>query len=118
MTSSIRFIIEFTIAEGKLDELKKLQTTAIETTKGKDSGALSYEFFFNDDESKLYALEWYKDSEAVLSHLEIVGEILNQLLAVSQPTRFEVFGSPSDELVEALAPFSPKVLNHWGGFTR
>ena len=118
MTKTIRVVIEFKISAGKLVDVKKTLNAAIETTKAKDTGALGYEFFFNNDESALYALETYKDSAAVLSHFALIGDLLNELMANAQPSRMEVFGEPSDELAAALEPFSPSVFKHWGGFTR
>ena len=118
MSYSIRFVVEFTVNEGKLDIVKQLLTPLIETVEAKDSGALSYEFFFNNDESKFYILEWYKDSEAALAHMGIVKDPLSRLLEVSQGTRFEIFGNASDKLVQALTPFGAQFFKHWGGFTR
>ena len=98
--------------------MKEILTAAIETTQSKDQGALGYEFFFNDEETKYYAFEWYKDSPSVLKHIEIAGEHINNLFTVSQATRFEVFGNPSDELINALEPFSAVCYSHRDGFTR
>ncbi len=118
MTESIRMVIEFAINPGKIDEVKEILTAAVKTTQSKDQGALSYEFFFNSEETKYYTFEWYKDSPSVLKHIEIAGEHINKLFTVSQATRFEVFGNPSDELTKALDPFSAVCYSHWGGFTR
>ena len=118
MTNSIRFVIEFITAEGELDTVKKVLTTAIETVNANDPGALSYEFFFNHDESRLYAVEWYKDSDAALAHLGIVGKILPKLLEVARVNRFQIFGNPSEGLVQALDPLGIQIITHWDGFTR
>ena len=91
---------------------------AIDTCEQKDPGLLSYEFFFNGDESKMYAVEWYKDSAAVMSHMGLVGDTPNQLLEAAPVSRAEVFGNASDELIEAFAPFKAQYYRHWGGFTR
>jgi quinol monooxygenase YgiN len=118
MERSIRFVVEFTINDGKREAVKQLLTPLIEMVEAKDSGALSYEFFFNKDESKFYVLEWYKDSEAALNHMGIVKEYLSKLLEVSQVTRFEIFGNASEKLVEGLTPLGAQFFTHWGGFTR
>lgn len=49
-------------------------------------------------------------SEAVLEHIANLGATLGAILAVCDWT-FEVFGSPSPELVEAAAGLSPKVYS-------
>ena len=118
MTNAIRLVIECSVPAGKSGDVKKLLQNAIDICEEKDMGLLSYEFFFNKDESRLYAVEWYKDSWAVLAHLGIVGDALNQLLEAAPMSRAEVFGNASAELIEAFAPFKAKFYKHWGGFTR
>ena len=118
MGNAIQFVIEFIPGEGKMDHMKKVLTTAIETVEQKDQGALSYEFFFDEAETKLYAVERYIDADAALAHLGLVAEILPKLLEVAQVNRFQVFGNPSEGLVQALAPLGVQVLEYWNGFSR
>lgn len=118
MSRLIWMIGEFTVKEGQLDTVKTLLKTCIETVKAKDRRVLSYQFFFNDDESKLYIIECYEDSEAVLAHVEIIGDLFFKLIEVAPMTRGEIFGNASDELVQALAPSGPQFFKYWGGFTR
>ncbi len=79
---------------------------------------MDYEFYFNDESTKVYAVERYKDSEAVMAHLGIVGETLTKLLEVAPIARAEVFGKPSSEVLQALESFEARVFRHWGGFSR
>ena len=118
MTDSIRLVIQVSIPTGRAAELKSIQLKAIDLCREKDSGLLSYEFFFNDVESEMYAVEWYKDSAAVLAHLGMVGEILNKLMDIGTITRAEVFGDASAQLIEAFEPFKASFFKHWDGFTR
>ena len=98
--------------------MKQLLIPLIKTVETEDSGALSYEFFFNNDESQFYVLEWYKDSEAALGHMGLVNETISKLLEVSQLTRFEIFGKASEKLVQGLTPLGVQFFKHWKGFTR
>ena len=79
---------------------------------------MSYEFFFNKNESKFYVLEWYKDSDAALAHMGLVNEMLGKILEVSKVARFEIFGNASDALIEGLTPLGAQFFTHCGGFTR
>jgi hypothetical protein len=54
--------------------------------------------------------ETYRDSEAVLEHIANLGPTLGAILKVADWT-FEVFGSPSPELVQAAAGLSPKIYS-------
>ena len=118
MTSEIRIVGEFTINEGKTEAFKELIKTAIETVRSNEPDTLRYEFYFNEDETACYPLELFRNSQAVLTHLEDVGAIVSKLSEVAQITRVEIYGNASDELKQALAPFGAKFFKHWGGFTR
>jgi quinol monooxygenase YgiN len=118
MATAIRLVLQCSVPAGKDGEVKELLRSLIDTCKKNDPGLLSYEFFFNDTGSEMYAMEWYKDSAAVMTHMGIGGETLNQLLGTIQITRAEVFGNASDELIEAFEPFKAKFTKHWDGFTR
>ena len=122
MTDQILLVAEFTIQDGKSDAFKKLLRAAIEIAieivRSKEPDALSYEFYPGNHESKCYAVELYKDSKALLAHIENVGGILPQVLEVSQFSRLEIYGNATDELREAVAPFGAKIFFHLDGFTR
>ena len=118
MNTEIRIVGEFTIAEGKTDAFKELIGTAIERVRSNEPDTLTYEFYFSDDETKCYALELYRDSQALLTHVEDVGEILPKILAVAQITSLEIFGNATKELKEGLASFGAKFFTHWSGFKR
>ncbi len=118
MTTSIQTVVEFTINDGKIDTFKQLGKEYIELVKANEPNMLSYQFYFNDDESRCYALEFYKDSEAVFAHLENVAEVTPRALEVSQIIRVEIFGNVSDELREAVSALNPQINKHWDGITR
>lgn len=116
MTTRIRLVAEFTIADGKTEEFRKLAAEAIEITQAYDQGALGYEFFFNKDGTKCRAIEQYKDSAATLVHFGIVSEVFASMMEIAQMTQGELYGEPSPELVEACAMFGTKVYRYWSGF--
>lgn len=118
MMNPIQLVVEFAIPDGKLDAVKKLVAAAIEIVEANEPGALSYQYYFNDDESQLYLLELHRDAQAVLGHLANAGEIIGQLLETTQVVRLQIFGDLSDDLEQAVAPFSPQVFKSWDGFTR
>jgi quinol monooxygenase YgiN len=119
ITSEIQIVVEMTISAGKLDAFKMLQEV-IDTVKTEEPGILAYQFYFNSDESKCYSLEWYKDSQSALSHLEKVGPDMQKMSELFTATRFEVFGNPSPELEKALTGFGvgASFFKYWTGFNR
>ena len=100
------------IYDGKLEEFKKVARACMDSVRTNDSGTLQYDWFFNSDQTEAVVRETYRDSEAVLEHIANVGKNAQALLAVCDLT-IEVFGSPSEQLLEALGDFSPRVYSHF-----
>jgi quinol monooxygenase YgiN len=115
---TITLVVEFSITPGNDKQFKTLMRQAVEATQQKDLGALGYQLYFNHDESKCYSIEVYRDSEAVLRHLDTVSEIARPLFEICATTRFEIFGSPSAELLKEFEASAPKIYSHWDGYTR
>ncbi len=96
------------IHEGKLEEFKALAAECMRMAREMDSGTLQYDWFLNEAQTECVVREAYRDSEAVLEHIANLGATMRAIVSVCDWT-FEVFGSPSPELVEAAAGLSPKV---------
>lgn len=109
---------EYSIASGKTETFRRLIEKVIELEHAKGQDVLNYEFFFNDDETKFYAIELFRDSEAVLTHLQRASDIIPKILEVAELTRFEIYGNATEALRDAMAPFGAKMFGHWAGFTR
>ena len=118
MTDYIRVVAELSISEGKIDEFKKKAAAFIERVEANEPDTLSFELFLSDDESKCYTTEKYEESEALMAHLGNIGDLLGPIFEIAPLTGLMIFGSPSDELRQALAPLSPTFFEHWNGFTR
>jgi quinol monooxygenase YgiN len=107
---SIQLTARAAIHEGKHEEFKVLAAECMRTVRERDSGTLQYDWFLNEAQAECVVRETYRDSEAVLEHIANLGATLGAILAVCDWT-FEVFGSPSPELVAAAAGLSPKVYS-------
>jgi hypothetical protein len=95
MTQDIRKVVELTINEGRLDEFKQVANEC----------------------NKCYILEWYKDSQALLAHLDNIRDLYEPLFKVSHITRIEVFGNPSLKVRQAHLP-GTKFFDYWAGIRR
>jgi len=98
------------IHDGKLDAFEELAARCMDSVRTKDSGTLQYDWFFNDDRTECVVRETYRDSDAVLEHVANLGDTLGELLAVCD-LDLEVFGTPTDELVEATKGLAPRVYS-------
>ena len=102
------------IHDGMLDASKATATACIESVRAKDTGTLQYDWFFSDDRSLCLVRERYRDSEALLDHIDNLGELLGTLLEACDIS-VEIFGEPSTELVEATAGIPTKVYSFYHG---
>jgi len=102
------------IPKDNLSEFKRLAGEALEITAD-EPYVLQYDWFFNADESKCVVREIYADSDAVLSHLGLVGDLLGKIIEVGGGIEIEVFGDPSDALLEATAALQPSVYAYFQG---
>ncbi|MCV7065910.1 antibiotic biosynthesis monooxygenase [Mycolicibacterium farcinogenes] len=102
------------IASEKLEPFKALAKEAVVAVRG-ESGALQYDWFLNEDETKCVVLEKYQDSAAVLAHMANAGALIGQLAALGGGLDLEVFGDVSSELQQVLAATRPVVFATFAG---
>ena len=97
----------FEVMDGKLDEFKALGPRVVATTQS-ETGCLHYAFSFNG--STAHCREGYEDANALLAHLENVGELLGQALQIAKIVRLEVHGPAAEleKLREPMASLSPE----------
>ena len=98
----------FAIHEGKADEFMRLARRSMEITRARDTGTLQYDWFMNADRTECVLRERYRDSTAVLEHAMNIGGLMPEFMAVCVPA-VEIYGTPSDELSQALAGLGPRV---------
>lgn len=117
MTDRIRMVAEFTIKPENLAAFKRLVGQLVDLVTRNEPGALSYEWFFNDDESVCTIIEVYKDVQAVNAHMANVGPTLNEIIAVA-PMTFKIFGAVPDEMKPTVASMGGTVHTPFTGITR
>ena len=87
---------------GKLDHFKIAMRAFVEKTAG-ETNNLYYEFTIKGDE--IFCREGYVGAEAVLTHLDNVGPLLQEALKISDLTRLEFHG-PAEELEKLKGPLA------------
>ncbi len=117
MTDRIRMVAEFTIKPENLALFKRLVGQIVDLVTRNEPDALSYEWFFNDDESVCTILEVYKDVQAVNAHMANVGPTLYEIMAVA-PMTFKMFGAVPDEMKPTVASMGGTVHTPFTGVTR
>lgn len=118
MADAVSWLLEVEVNEGRLEEFRTLMEEMVESTR-QEEGTLAYEWFIGDDDRTVHIYERYADSSAVLVHLGGFGEKwAGRFLGAVRPTRFSVYGDPSDEVRKGLSALGPVFLRPFGGFAR
>lgn len=96
----------FKVPPDKLAFLKAILPEFAAKTRD-ETGNLFYEFTINGDE--VFCREGYVNAEALLEHLDNVGEMLNATLKMAELVRLEVHGPTVQlqKLKEPLAHLNP-----------
>jgi quinol monooxygenase YgiN len=97
------------VSSSNLAEFKKVAAHALEITKG-EPGVLQYDWFFDDTQTVCVVREAYRDSEALLAHIANLGEALNTLSELGGGCELEMFGDPSLQLVDVMAPLQRSIF--------
>jgi hypothetical protein len=92
----------FKVHPGKLDAASALYPRFVEKTKTEPK-CLYYEFTRNGD--VVFCREGYIGAEGALAHLENVGEVLGEMLKISDLVRLEIHG-PAEELEKLKGPLA------------
>jgi quinol monooxygenase YgiN len=116
MTENIYWTINATIKEGCLEGLKEHIVKMVEITKTEE-GALNYEFWLNDDSTRIFIHERYVNSEAAIAHIQNVGPHLGPFLDAVEMDPIVILGNLSDEGKAAFAPFGASYTQDLNGFT-
>ena len=115
----VYFIVDLTIAEGKLDQFQAIAENMVVGTN-EEAGALAYEFYLDTEQRQCRLIEIYSGSDAALAHCQgrVVQELVPKLLGVSSLTGFSVYGDLSAEAAELLTQVGAQLFTTWRGFNR
>jgi quinol monooxygenase YgiN len=91
------------VSRSNLAEFKQVAAHALEIAKG-EPGVLQYDWFFDDTHTVCLVQETYQDSEALLAHITTMGDVLNMLSELGGGCQLEMFGDPSPQLLDVMAP--------------
>jgi quinol monooxygenase YgiN len=116
---TVRFNVDLTIQEGKLDAFQAVAQTMIAGTQ-KEPGAVGYDWCLSSDRKRCRIVETYADQNAVLAHLTspVVQELVPKLLQTATLNRFEVYGDPGPKAAEILAGVGAEIFPFWHGISR
>lgn len=98
----IELIARFTLHPGTSEQFRSLMKTCIEQVRKNETGNLRYDWYHNEDGTVYKVVETYANAEAVMAHMQNVGQYLAQFMDITDFSG-EVFGNLPKELVAAFA---------------
>lgn len=92
----------FEVPEENLAAFKALGPQFVDKTRN-EAGCMHYAFSFNGNSA--HCREGYANAEAVLAHLQNVGELLGEALKIAKIVRLEVH-APAQEIEKLRGPMA------------
>jgi quinol monooxygenase YgiN len=118
MREEISWVCSVTVKPGLLAEFKQVVAPLVAATK-EEPGALAYEYHVGDDQSTVHIFERYRDSNAVVAHVEqTFARFAERFIALATVTGFIVYGTPNAEARKILDGFGAVYMTPFDGFTR
>ena len=119
MPAEVSWILEASFQPGREKDFRSLVDEMVTATHANEPGTLNYEWSTSADGSVCHIFERYVDSAAVTIHLATFGEKnASRFLEVLKPVRFVVYGSPNQDVKNALAAFKTVYMQPVNGFSR
>ncbi|HFC01320.1 MAG TPA: hypothetical protein ENJ53_10990 [Phaeodactylibacter sp.] len=99
----------FLVHKSNLEAFKNIVQQCIACTEENDIGTLQYDWFHNKDQTRWVVRETFTNSDAALTHMENLGDLMDDILAVSEYSP-EIYGNASSDFLNAIGGFVPKVF--------
>lgn len=96
------------IHPGKYDAFVAAAKACMASVRARDKGTQQYDWFVDAGKQEGVVRETYADSDALLAHVANLGEAMGALLGASDMS-LEIYGSPSQAVLDAAAAFPTKV---------
>jgi hypothetical protein len=112
MSEDVTFVGTYAIPEGSLDEWKGAIVDMIDFVKASVPRLISFSAYVNDDGTEATSIYVHPDSVSLERHLEMAASRISAGVRLVRTRRIELYGSPSDRVVEQLHRISETA----GGF--
>lgn len=103
MSAPIVFISTHRIKEGKLHDIRELSREATPMLeKGKPETVL-FQGYLNEEGNEVTFVHVFPDANAMDIHFQGAGERTGKAYEFIEPRHFEIYGTPSDQVLAAMA---------------
>lgn len=119
MAAEVSWMLELELQPGREKDLTLLINEMVAATRTNEAGTLDYEWSLSADGSMCHIFERYVHSAAVMIHLGTFDKTYaSRFLEILKPVRFVVYGSPSQQVKDALDGMNAVYMRPAGGFSR
>lgn len=106
MTDDVIFVGTFTIPRDRTEEWRVAIVDMIDFVKANSPRLISFNAYVNEDASEGTVIYHHPDSDSLEQHLEVAASRINVGQQMVRVTRIDVYGAPSERLVERMRRFS------------
>ena len=119
MENEVYWLLEMSVREGELDNVRALMEEMVTATEADEPGALDYEWYVSDNGQTVHLFERYADSDATLTHLRnFQQKFASRFMSAMSPRRWTIYGNPDERVRRALEGQGALFMEPLGGFTR
>jgi quinol monooxygenase YgiN len=118
MREDIYWVCVFKVKPSDFAAFKQVVSPLVAATK-QEPGALAYEYNVSDDQSTIHIKEHYRDSSAVVAHVQqTFAKFADAFTKLATVSSFVVYGTPQADARKILDGFGAVYMTHFDGFTR
>ena len=124
MSEPIVFITHHKLKEGKLGAFREMNQEALQRLEQQKPATLAQLAYLGEDSAELSFIHLFPDAQAMDLHFEGVQERAKQAYEFMQPLSMEIYGSPSDAVLERMKQIAESGVavridtENLGGFLR
>jgi quinol monooxygenase YgiN len=104
MSEPIVFISHFKVKEGELNNLMRHNQKVTEQIEANKPGTVAFLQYINEQGTELSIIHVFPDADSFDRHVTGVDERVKAALEFIEPTRREIYGMPSGQVLTMLRP--------------
>lgn len=101
--SDVTLLVEIEVHEGMTEAFRAMVGALVDTVKANEPGCTRYDFYLSSDGRHDWNVEVFRDSEAVVAHMDNVRPLLPAFAETAEFTRLQVLGDLSEAGYAALS---------------
>ncbi len=102
MPDSIVFISHNKVKEGKLDDLRRMTEMMYPRIEAEKPGTVLHRAYLDADSGQVHFIHVFPDADAMDAHMEGADERVTTADEFIETTAMEIYGRPSDTVLEFL----------------